>query len=272
MDLNSKDIQLQYEGFLNTPLLWKSDFIFSLKQLEFPKRNITKFNSSIPKNLRLGKRVERFTSYEFKHYSSIKILAENIQIQKGKITTGEIDFIIQHNNTPIHLEVVYKFYLYDETVGSTELEHWIGPNRKDSLIKKLTKIKSKQHPLIFKPETLPLFKKLNLNVASIEQKVYFKAQLFVPFHLKNNSFDLINNKCIKGFYIHFNELYQFKTFKFYIPQKVNWLQEVKTQIKWKNYNSILPKIDNLIQNKTSPLCWIKQTNGEVSKIFIVWWE
>jgi uncharacterized protein len=32
-----------------------------------------------------------------------------------------------------------------------------------------------------------------------------------------------------------------------------------------------PKIELLIQNKTSPLCWIKQPNGEVSKFFIIWW-
>jgi hypothetical protein len=30
MDLNTKDIQLQYEGFLNTPLLWKSNALFEL--------------------------------------------------------------------------------------------------------------------------------------------------------------------------------------------------------------------------------------------------
>jgi len=272
MDLNSKDIQLQYEGFLNTPLLWKYDSIFQLQQIEFPNKKSTKFNSPIAKNLRLGKRVERFISHELQCHSSIKILAENIQIQNKKITIGEIDFIIQQNNIPIHLEVVYKFYLYDETNGSTELEHWIGPNRKDSLVKKLNKLKEKQHPLLFKPETLPLLKKLNINVASIQQKVYFKAQLFVPYHLKSNTFNLINNECIKGFYIHFNELSQFKSCKFYIPPKVNWLQEIQTQINWKKYNDILPKIENLIQEKTSPLCWIKQINGEVYKIFIVWWK
>jgi hypothetical protein len=272
MDLNTKDIQLQYEGFLNTPLLWKSDAILGLAQLNLPTENSTSFNSAIPKNLRLGKRVERFISHELQQYSSIKILAENIQIQNGKTTIGEIDFIIQQNSIPIHLEVVYKFYLFDETVGSSEIEHWIGPNRKDSLTNKLTKLKEKQLPLIFRPEALPLFTKLNLHIASVQQKVYFKAQLFIPFHLKHDSFPLINNECIKGFYINFKELNQFKTFKFFIPTKVNWLQEIQIQINWKNYNTILPKIENLMEQKTSPLCWVKQPNGKVYKIFIVWWK
>lgn len=272
MDLNTKDIQLQYEGFLNTPLLWKSEAIFELKQLELPQEKSTKFNSNIAKNLRLGKRVERFISHELQQYSSVKILAENIQIQNGKITVGEIDFIIQQNNTPIHLEVMYKFYLYDKSVGETELAHWIGPNRKDSLVAKLTKLKEKQLPLLFNPQVIPLLKKLNLTTKTIQQQVYFKAQLFVPFQLRNNSFKLINNNCIKGFYIPFSKFSKFDNCKFYIPTKINWLQEVQTQIKWKSYSHILPKIETEIKHKTSPLCWVKQPNGEVYKIFIVWWE
>ena len=193
MDLNTKDIQLQYEGFLNTPLLWQSDTVFELKQLDLSKEKSTPFNNSIAKNLRLGKRVERFISHQLQQYSSIKILAENIQIQNGKTTVGEIDFIIQQNNIPIHLEVVYKFYLYDESVGETELAHWIGPNRKDSLVEKLTKLKEKQLPLVYKEQTIPLLKSLNLNSENIQQQVYFKAQLFVPFQLRNTSFKLINN-------------------------------------------------------------------------------
>ena len=272
MDLNTKDIQLQYEGFLNTPLLWESDSIFELEQLELPKEKTTIFNSSIAKNLRLGKRVERFISHQLQHNSSIKILAENIQIQNNKTTIGEIDFIIQQNNTPIHLEVMFKFYLYDETVGETELEHWIGPNRKDSLVAKLTKLKEKQLPLLYKEQTIPFLKSLNLNIETIQQQVYFKAQLFVPFQLRNHSFKLINNNCIKGFYISFNELSKFDNCKFYIPSKINWLQEIQTQINWKTYTQMLPKIETEIKNKTSPLCWLKQPNGEVYKIFIVWWE
>ena len=40
MDLNSKDIQLQYQGFLKTPLLWKGAIVFGLKQLELLEENL----------------------------------------------------------------------------------------------------------------------------------------------------------------------------------------------------------------------------------------
>ena len=50
MDLNSKDIQLQYQGFLSTPLLWKSDIIFGIKQFEIPEVDAIAFNESLPKS------------------------------------------------------------------------------------------------------------------------------------------------------------------------------------------------------------------------------
>ena len=111
MDLNSKDIQLQYEGFLNTPLLWKSDIVFGLKQFENPNLKTTSFEGNIRKNLRLGKRVERFVNHELNQFESINIIAENTQIQNGTLTVGELDFIVKQKEKPLHIEVVYKFYL-----------------------------------------------------------------------------------------------------------------------------------------------------------------
>jgi hypothetical protein len=271
MNIKAKDIQLQYEGYLNTPQLWNNNIVFGLTQLKIPKTTHTKFNTPISNNLRLGKLVERFVKNEFEQIPSIKILAENIQIQRDKITVGEIDCIIQKQEIPIHIEVVYKFYLYDETVGDTELAHWVGPNKRDSLIKKLTKLKEKQLPLIFRSETTSLIKKLNIEIVNLEQKVLFKAQLFIPFNKRKKNFKLINNECVIGFYIPFNKLLEFKNYKFYIPTKVNWLQKIQIQSNWKTYQQILPQIKNFIEKETSPLCWVKQPNGEVFKFFIVWW-
>lgn len=272
MDLNSKDIQLQYQGFLSTPLLWKSDIIFGIKQFEIPEVDAIAFNESLPKNLRLGKRVERYTSHLFKQHKDINVLAENVQIQNKKITVGEIDCIVEKKEQPIHIEIVYKFYLYDNTVGSSELAHWVGPNKNDNLFKKLTKLKEKQLPLLFKPQTKSLLKKLDLIGLNILQQVYFKAQLFLPYNFNLNRYTLVNKECIAGFYIKYNELQQFENCKFFIPSKVNWLQEVQTQINWQNFTQFSNKLEPMIQNKTSPLCWIKYPNGEVQKFFVVWWD
>lgn len=272
MDLNAKNIQLQYQGYLKTPLLWKGDAVFQLKQLELKKIDTTTFEGSILENIRLGKRVERFVSNELKCYSDITVLAENIQIQNGTTTVGEIDCILKQNHKPIHLEIIYKFYLYDERVGTTELDHWIGPNRRDSLVSKLTKLKEKQLPLLYNSKTKPLLKKLNIQLEDIQQQVCFKAQLFIPFKIKSTSFKLLNKECLQGFYIGFNELEMFTANKFYIPTKANWLQEIQTHTNWLTYHQFLPKVESILKKQSAPLCWMKQPNGEVQKFFVVWWN
>ena len=271
LDLNSKNIQLQFEGFCKTPTLWKNDAVFDLQQFQIKNNTTTTFENEIPKYLRLGKRVERFVAHQLKQNASISILAENVQIQQEKITVGEIDFIIKESKTPIHLEVVYKFYLYDETSAETEIEHFIGPNKRDSLLQKLTKLQQQQLPLLYNVNTEKLLNKLSLNVSEIQQKVLFKAQLFLPYNCKTPELKLLNSDCIKGYFISFNKLQTFLKYKFYIPEKVNWLQEIQTQVNWLSFEEFLSKISIIIAQKTSPLCWVKQPNGEVLKIFIVWW-
>jgi len=271
MNLKSKQKQLQYQGYLNTPLLWKTHKVFGIKQLESSKQSHLIFNELIPDNLRLGKRVERFVSAELEKNERIEVLLENTQIQNQKLTIGELDCVLKLNETPIHLEIIYKFYLYDPNVGSTEIEHWIGPNRNDNLLKKLTKLKEKQLPLLYNTHTKPHLDALNLKVENILQRVCFKAQLFKPYNSNNIKFDLLNKDCLKGFYVSFSELEQFISCKFYIPNKIDWLLEVQTQIDWLPYALFIEKITTLINKKTAPLCWIKFPKGTVQKFFVVWW-
>ena len=135
-------IQKRYEGFLKTPCLWKGDTVSNLSQLELVSKS-DKIDVTIDDSLRLGKYVERLVSFELKQQEDVSVLAENIQIQEGKITLGELDCLLIKDNKPIHLEIIYKFYLYDASVGNTEIEHFIGPNRKDSLTEKLIKLSDK---------------------------------------------------------------------------------------------------------------------------------
>ncbi|WP_120200698.1 DUF1853 family protein [Ichthyenterobacterium magnum] len=271
MEIKLKRIDLQYLGFLNTPLLWETSNVCGLKQLQLPKTNSSGFDGVVNSKLRLGKLVEQFVFNTLENYNEIELLIKNIQIQQGKLTLGELDCILTYNGEPIHLEIVYKFYLYDASVGTTELEHWIGPNRKDSFIQKLTKLKEKQLPLLYSKACEAVLGKLKLNHREIKQYVFFKAQLFVPLELKNESFKNINNDCIKGVYINYNQLNQFSNCKFYIPTKINWLIDVHTQVNWLTFKEFLPKIKLILDNKTAPLCWIKSPNGELQKCFLIWW-
>lgn len=270
MHQKTKDIQNRYEGFLQTLNLWKNDAIYGLHQFEIAPKSI-KIQIVIDEKLRLGKYVERFVSHQLQQEPLIDIIAENIQIQQGKRTLGELDCILQKENTIIHLEVVYKFYLIDETVGTTELEHCIGPNRKDSLVEKLSKLKQKQLPLLYSNECETYLKSIGISRVAIKQLVYFKAQLFTPFSKEKIKFNKLNSSCISGFYINKKELLQFQECKFYIPNKKDWLVIPHSNVYWLSYHQFKEKSDAFLTRNFSPMCWIKTSNGVIHKVFLVWW-
>lgn len=271
MHQKSKDLQLQYEGFIQTPFLWHGKGVFDLMQFESNTSNTSSFSATIEKKLRLGKLVERFVSFELEQKDSIKILAENIQIQREKITRGELDCLLTQNNTLIHLEIIYKFYLYDSSQGSSDIYHWIGPNRNDSLYQKLTKLKDKQLPLLYSEECKKYLAQLSLPINQIKQQIYFKAQLFVPIKDIKKEYLLINNQCINGFYCSTKELFQFSDCKFFIPKKHDWLIIPHTNVDWHTHSSFLQELTIFMSEQNSPLCWLKKSNGELIKFFVVWW-
>lgn len=258
--------QQRFEGFLSTPPLWKSNDLYNLTQFEIEHASIS-FDMEIDSKQRLGSYIERFVSCQLQKNKAIKVLKENIQITSNKVTLGEIDCLLLKNNKPIHLEIAYKFYLYDPSVGKTNIEHWIGPNRKDSLIHKLEKLKRKQLPLLHSEECQNYLKGINLKSKDISQQVYFKAQLFVPLSM-DKTYHKINPDCIVGFYINRTELEQFRNEKFYIPNKKDWLIIPHTHVKWLNFEEFKTQSEIYLQREFSPLCWIKLNTGELKKFFL----
>ncbi|MDD7884525.1 DUF1853 family protein [Flavivirga sp. 57AJ16] len=263
-------LQKRYIGFLNTPFLWESDIISNLNQFKIISKP-HKIDIAIDEKLRLGKYIERFVSFELEQHENMSIIAENIQIQHNKTTLGELDCLLLKNNKPIHLEIIYKFYLYDISMGTTEIDHFIGPNRKDSLNEKLTKLKDKQLPLLYSETCKTYLETLHLKSEAISQQVYFKAQLFVPFSNQDMPLKTLNTDCIAGFYINKNQLDLFNDCKFYIPKKKDWLIMPHANVKWVNFNEFEAIAKDYFERQFSPLCWVKFKNGTLKKVFLVWW-
>ena len=264
-----KVIQQRYEGYLKTPTLWESTAIYGLTAFQSKQKSIA-FDSEIDATQRLGKYVERFVSHELTTTKGITLIAENIQISKDKITLGELDFLLIKNGKPIHLEVIYKFYLYDPTLEG--LDCWIGPNKKDSLIEKLDKLQLKQLPLLYAKECEKYLKSISLDIVDFSQQVYFKAQLFLPLG-KNLSINTpINTNCIVGFYCSLHTLTEFKNAKFFIPSKKDWLITPHTNVDWMGYEKYLEQSKIYLKRQFSPMCWMKTTTGELKKFFLIWWE
>ena len=260
--------QLRFYGFQNTPFLWKGRLL-ELDQFDAGNQT-SKIDHKVNDTIRLGNYVERLVSYELQEHEMIQVLKENVQIISNKTTLGEIDCLLLQGNQPIHLEIAYKFYLYDSSVGESFLDHWIGPNRRDSLILKLNKIKSKQFPLLYSEACESMLNEIGLKPEQIAQQTYFKAQLFVPYQEKID-FPELNSECVCGFYISLQELNLFKDCKFYIPKKLDWLIEPHVHIDWMNHKIAKERIKEFHEKNSAPLCWIKQPNGEIQKVFVVWW-
>ncbi|NQX84598.1 MAG: DUF1853 family protein [Flavobacteriaceae bacterium] len=263
-------LQKRYDGFLQTPTLWKGNTVFNLQQFEITPL-FSKINRPINNTLRLGKYVERLVDFQLLQDDTISIIAQNIQIQDAKVTVGELDCLIQKDQQPIHLEIVYKFYLYQPNMGVDEITRFIGPNRKDTLVKKLHKLKTKQLPLLHNNSCTPYLKQHKLKAQSISQQVYFKAQLFIPYSLPYLQLKTLNSDCIIGTYITPEELDFFKDYKFYIPHKKDWLVQPHTHVNWMNFDHFKFILKSYLLDEFSPLCWIKSKNGRLQKSVFVWW-
>ena len=244
--------------------------MLNLTQLQLPEQKPTLVATN-NLNKRLGKRIEQFLINDFVQLPDAKIIDHDIQIRKGNQTIGELDTLINYFNQVIHLEISYKFYLYDSSLSTIEIEKWIGPNRNDSLIEKLTKLGDKQLPLLYSKEAKNILDKYPLAAQEILQRVYFKAQLFLPFLNKSADFNQLNENCVNGYYVTQNELHKFKDHLFYIPDKINWLVPVQENVDWQPFEKISINIEQLLKIKKSPLCWIKSNLGDTFKCFIVWW-
>ncbi|MGB5792012.1 DUF1853 family protein [Poseidonibacter sp.] len=128
---------------------------------------------------------------------------------------------------------------------------------------------------LFKEETKEYLKSVDLR--NIEQKVLFKANIFLPRHLKDTSLSLINNECICGYYLSFEEFLKddvYKKYELFIPHKFDWLIDPKLNQTWKKYNEAKEEIEFFINKKISPLIWSKRVKNSktiIERFFITWW-
>ncbi|MGY5850835.1 DUF1853 family protein [Salegentibacter sp. F14] len=272
-------IKNQLLGYLHTPPLWRGELL-GLTQFDPGKafsREIPDLKASLPNissNFVLGKRMESFFELLIKNSDRYKLLTNNIQISREKITLGELDFLIMdlYTHQNIHLELVYKFYIYDPSYSREEMR-WIGPNRKDSFLQKVEKLKRKQFPLLYKPETSLLLNQLDLTATDIVQQTYFKAKLFIPRAFQKHTFSRINRECIAGYYLSFSEFdtSQYKEFEYHSPSKLDWPVWPSLGRQWVSFTEIKEKIHRSFARKRSPLIWMKRSETEFEAFFVVWW-
>ncbi|EZH74124.1 hypothetical protein ATO12_14720 [Aquimarina atlantica] len=272
-------IKTEYLGFLNSKPLWTNKTLLGLFPFDIEKvlendvlPDVTEIN--IRDNEVLGKRIEFFFEYCITNTDRYEIIAKNIQVYQDKITIGELDFLVQDHsgNKTLHIEVVYKFYLYDPLLEG-ELQQWIGPNRKDTLLQKIEKLKTKQLPLLYREETLSILENLHIDPKSIHQCVCYMANLFVPLSMKKELFPIVNNQSIIGFWISLKDFTseQYGSSLFNIPKKKDWVTDPKYGDTWFSFTVIKEQVQLALSQKKSPLLWMKSNEDSYKRFFVVWW-
>ncbi|MCM4158961.1 DUF1853 family protein [Antarcticibacterium flavum] len=271
----------QFLGFLSTPPLWLENEVFNLDQFTLPPvefnrpSNLKEEIPSLESNFVLGKRIESFYSLVLQKSKPYSIIAQGMQIFSDKITLGELDFLLQKTGKEevIHLEVVYKFYIYDPNING-ELEKWIGPNRKDTLLKKLNKLEQKQLPLLYREETLRATAALDIAGKAVKQQVSFLAHLFLPKDLQQRDVPCINPECLSGTWIHKSDFTKedYGDCKFFIPLKQDWPIDPSKNDTWHSFQEIMPQVQRSLEAKKSPLIWMNDKSGIFERFFIVWWS
>ncbi len=227
---------------------------------------------AIPRNVRLGHIVEKIVAGLIRASHNYKLLHENVQLIEQKQTIGEIDFILQHLESEkiTHLELAYKFYLYDPGISEVQLNNWIGPNRNDSLHQKLAKLKQKQFPLLYHPAARKALK--DIRIEDVSQSLCFLVSLFVPYGFQeelNPAF----HKAILGHYVNFKTFTEIDTDekRYYIPPKKDWGIDPALNKKWQSSETVSISIKKSLSEKRSVLCWQKE-GTKYQQFFVVWWQ
>ena len=95
------------------------------------------------RRIRLGLYFEDLILYAIQHLSGYELLAHDIQVFNGAQTIGAFDYIVQAPDGEVeHWEAAVKFFLQSKATDQWAV--WIGPNGRDSLHRKMTKMLGRQ--------------------------------------------------------------------------------------------------------------------------------
>lgn len=268
------NLKEQFLGFYKTPYLFSKP-IQKMKLFEFDTIKITDIDFTklqILEKIPLGKRVERFFLFYLQNSNRYTIIKNNIQVIHNKNTLGELDFLLfdKKEQNHIHVELVYKFYLYDNSF-TDELDKYIGPNRDDTLIKKLQKLQNKQFPLLYNQLTQKYLTEINMD--TINQQLCLFANIFLPKDVYRTNLPLINNQSVQGFYINYKEFNtdEYTKYEYNLPHRFDWVNSPNLNTQWSSHEKIQNEIQYFLDLKKSVLVWLKKEDNSLEKFFITWW-
>ena len=120
---------------------WVADVNERLLSLDRDPDSLVKAFSACKSHF-LGSYFETLFSFAIEHLSHLKILLEHFQIESKGKTLGEVDMLVETPDGQLHqFEIAIKFYLERPDLFPHD---WIGPNKNDSLLKKVSRARGHQ--------------------------------------------------------------------------------------------------------------------------------
>lgn len=199
-----------------------------LRQLDQQPTLLTEYLAQQNSRL-LGSYFECLWQFYFKHHPKWTLIDHHIQIHQNKTTLGELDILAQASpQPPLHLELAVKFYLRHPHQDGSQAQHWLGPQSKDRLDKKLHTLCHKQLPFLYHPATIQYLKELKLKPSQLQQSLAIKGYLFSPLGQNTQLPSMTNPKCLQGSWLPHTQLAQLLNHHAHIKnwciaEKRNWL-------------------------------------------------
>lgn len=126
----------------------------------------------------LGHYFESLIEFWLCHWRRMEVYAVRLQVMEEERAIGEFDFLFRDRFRDIdyHWESAVKFFLRFRDADG--LDKWLGPNPRDTLQNKLTKVFKRQLPLARDPAAIPLLERMG--ISTLNSKAYIKGYLFYP--------------------------------------------------------------------------------------------
>ena len=235
MDFKRKIVRDLYQSIVS-PYVLNDEFTLPLSFLEIDDYIFNKWLLDLDKSpselikfvethhsKRLGRYFENLLHFFFLFHPNIEVLEAGKQIFNGKITIGEMDFILKNKKTQeiIHLETAIKYFAKEK--GKSDFKYFICPNGTRNFGDKLDKTFSKQLKITERDETISFLKESKY--LPLKSYHFIKGILFYhPDEIVGFSHERLNPEHLKSWWFYENEINTLnETSKYKIIHKLKWL-------------------------------------------------
>ena len=243
-------------------------FIAQLRQLDEDPKLLMEFLGT--KNIkRLGHYFEQLIFFWLQHSERFIILVKNKPLRSDKKTLGEIDLIVQDQDTLNyeHWELAVKYYLAHYQNG---VINYIGPNANDYFHLKLEKLKEHQCKILESDEGKKLLSELE--ISDIKPKLLVKGCLYYHPKQESKSWENINVNHAKSWWVYLKEVENFLSddHHFALIHKNEWLSKPKTPEKLLSKKTCVEQLNESLKKSPRGLCLACYKNSElISQGFVV---